>query len=67
MPASTASMPYMTKVGAGYIITAPGRASAKLTIWIRSSEPLPSSSSMPSGTCILRASSSRSLRPEGSG
>ncbi len=67
MPEKVAFMPYITKVGAGYIITAPGRASAKVTIWIRSSEPLPSSSPMPSGTRMTRASSSRRRRPEGSG
>ena len=51
----------MTNVGPGYIITAPGLASASVTIWMRSSEPLPSRTSMPGGTPILRAISARSL------
>ncbi|MNC89501.1 hypothetical protein D3C83_54460 [compost metagenome] len=67
MPESTASIAYMTKVGAGNIIAAPGRAQAKVTIWIRSSEPLPSRISIPAGTRIFCASSARSLLPVGSG
>src|SRR5438552_1129506 len=64
---NVAFMPYITKVGEGYISAAPGRASASVRIWIRSSEPLPSSSSMPVGTRILRLMSSRSARGFGSG
>ena len=67
MPQNVAFMPYMTKVGAGYIIAAPRRASATLIIWIRSSDPLPSRMSMPLGTPILAAISARSFAPVGSG
>ena len=62
-----AFMPYMTKVGDGNISAAPGRASASVRTWIRSSEPLPSRSSIPAGTRILRLISSRSARGLGSG
>ena len=67
IPHSAAFMPYMTKLGAGYIIVVPGRATASVMIWSRSSEPFPSSSSMPAGRFIRRASSSRTRRPVGSG
>ena len=67
MPLNALFMPYMTKVGLGYIIVVPGRASASVIIWMSSSEPLPSRSSIPAGTFIFLASSSRSLPPLGSG
>ena len=57
----------MTKVGDGYIITAPGRASAVIRIWISSSEPLPSRTSMPAGTSMRRAIASRSFCGLGAG
>jgi hypothetical protein len=61
MPLKVAPIAYMTKVGAGYISAAPGRASAVISIWISSSEPLPSSTSMPAGTLMRRAIASRSF------
>ena len=64
---NAALMPYMTKVGAGYMSDAPGRASARAMIWISSSEPLPRSTSMPAGTFIRRRMSSHRPRGFGSG
>ena len=52
IPAYNAFMEYMTNDGSGASMTAPGRASAEVMIWISSSEPLPSNtacrSEMPS-------------------
>jgi len=67
MREKVAFMLYITKVGAGYMSAAPGRARARVRTWIRSSEPLPSSTSIPAGTRILRLISSRSARGFGSG
>ncbi len=61
MPLKVAPIAYMTKVGTGNIIAAPGRASAVISIWISSSEPLPSKISMPRGTPMRRAIASRSF------
>ncbi len=67
MPLKVAPIAYMTKVGDGYIIAAPGRASAVMRIWISSSEPLPRRTSMPAGTFMRREMASRSLRGLGVG
>ena len=67
IPLNVAPIEYITKVGEGYIIVAPGRASAVISIWISSSEPLPSSTSIPAGTFMRRAMTSRSFCGLGAG
>ncbi len=45
----------ITNDGSTPSTTAPGLATAMISIWISSSEPLPSSNSMPSGTSSAAA------------
>jgi hypothetical protein len=63
MPVNAAYIEYMTKVGVGYIIDAPGLASAMVTICRSSSDPLPSITLIPAGTFIRLAISARSFSP----
>jgi hypothetical protein len=57
----------MTNVGSGASTVAPGRAIAAVTIWISSSEPLPSTIAAPFGRGSARASASFTRSPAPSG
>jgi len=66
-PCNCALMPYMTKPGNGASTCAPGRAQARATRLMSSSEPLPKISAQPSGMPACRASASRSTSVRGPG
>ncbi|MCY1229905.1 hypothetical protein D9M72_422960 [compost metagenome] len=66
-PANCADIAYMTKPGTGAITFAPGLAAASASMLMISSEPFPSSTSMPAGTCITAFSLARSASLLGTG
>ena len=67
VPANCADIAYMTKPGTGASTLAPGLAAASDSMLMISSEPLPSSTSMPAGTCITAWSPARSASLLGTG
>ena len=64
---NSACIENMTNEGVGAITTAPSRAIAAVMYWMHSSEPLPSSTSQPAGTCITSRIRARRRSAVGTG